>query len=126
MDPVSPVAALAVFAVGILCGSIGAMLGIGGAVFLVPFLVLVMGLSFLYGFAVGTSLTVAIAVAAAITLLPALLGFAGPNINRFHIGRRAPRSDRNLFARWARVVQRRPAPIALAGFAVLLITALPS
>jgi RND superfamily putative drug exporter len=86
---------------------------------------LVMGLSFLYGFAVGTSLTVAIAVAAAITLLPALLGFAGPNINRFHIGRRAPRTDRSLFARWARVVQRRPAPIALAGFAVLLITALP-
>jgi putative drug exporter of the RND superfamily len=86
---------------------------------------LVMGLSFLYGLAVGTSLAVAIAVAAATTLLPALLGFAGRNINRFHVGRRAPRRDRALFARWSRVVQRRPLPIALAGFAVLLVMALP-
>jgi RND superfamily putative drug exporter len=86
---------------------------------------LVMGLSFLYGLAVGTSLAVAIAVAAATTLLPALLGFAGHNINKLHVGRRTRRSDRGVFVRWARVVQRRPVPIALAGFAVLVVMALP-
>ena len=63
MDAVSPVAALAVFAVGILCGSIGAMLGIGGAVFLVPFLVLVMGLSFHQAAAISLAAVIATSTA---------------------------------------------------------------
>ena len=46
-----------------------------------------MGLNFLQGLAVGTSLAVVVAVLAAITLLPALLGFVGFTIDRFHVGR---------------------------------------
>ena len=43
---VSPVAALVTLLMGMLSGSLGAMVGIGGGVFLVPFLVLVVGLPF--------------------------------------------------------------------------------
>ena len=51
---------------------------------------LLIGLSFLQGLAVGTSLAVVVAVLAAITLLPALLGFVGFTIDRLHVGRRTP------------------------------------
>ncbi len=49
-----------------------------------------MGLPFLYGLAIGTASAVLIAVLAALTLLPALLGFVGRNIDRFSIRRRRP------------------------------------
>ena len=49
---------------------------------------LLMGLSFLYGLAIGTSIAVFIAVAAALTLLPALLGFIGFNIDKLSIHRK--------------------------------------
>jgi RND superfamily putative drug exporter len=86
---------------------------------------LVMGLSFLYGLAVGTSLAVAIAVAAATTLLPALLGFVGYNINRFRVGRKTHDVQHGAFARWARTVQQRPAIIAAGGLLVLVLAATP-
>ncbi len=54
---------------------------------------LLIGLNFLHGLAVGTSLAAAIAVLAAITLLPALLGFVGFTIDRFHVGRRTPSGE---------------------------------
>jgi RND superfamily putative drug exporter len=85
-----------------------------------------MGLNFLHGLAVGTSLAVALAVLAAITLLPALLGFVGFTIDRFHVGRHTERDGEGMWHRWARVVQRRPAPIAVAGLAVLVVAALPT
>ncbi len=85
-----------------------------------------MGLNFLHGLAVGTSIAVAVAVAAAITLLPALLGFVGFNIDRFHVGRRTATDGEGMWHRWARTVQRRPAPVALAGLAVLVFVALPT
>ena len=43
---VSPATALLTLLMGTLSGSLGAMLGIGGGVFLVPFLILVVGLPF--------------------------------------------------------------------------------
>ena len=55
---------------------------------------LLMGLNFLHGLAVGTSLAVVIAVAAAITLLPAMLGFVGFTIDRLKVGRRKPSTRR--------------------------------
>ncbi len=86
---------------------------------------LVMGLSFLYGLAIGTSLAVAIAVAAAVTLLPALLGFIGTNINRFSVGRHRREPSGGLFARWAGFVQRRPFVVAAAGLTLLVVAGLP-
>jgi putative drug exporter of the RND superfamily len=86
---------------------------------------LLMGLNFLHGLAVGTSFAVVIAVLAAITLLPALLGFVGFTIDKFKVGRRKPSTREGVWHRWARVVQRRPGWIAFVGFAVLLLIALP-
>jgi RND superfamily putative drug exporter len=97
----------------------------GGTVMLSVLGMFLMGLSFLHGLAVGTSLAVVLAVLAAITLLPALLGFVGFNIDKFHVGRRTPTSKETIAHRWARVVQRRPAVIAVASLAVLLIVASP-
>jgi RND superfamily putative drug exporter len=84
-----------------------------------------MGLPFLHGLSVGIAIAVAVAVLAALTLLPALLGFVGFNIDRLRVGR-PPRNRETLWHRWARTVQRRPAPIAIAGFLVLVVIALPA
>jgi RND superfamily putative drug exporter len=88
--------------------------------------IFLMGLPFLHGLAVGISLAVVIAVLAAITLLPALLGFVGFTIDRFKVGRRTPSGRESLWHRWARTVQRRPVPIALAGLIVLVLIAVPA
>ena len=79
---------------------------------------LIMGLSFLHGLAVGTSCAVLVAVLAAVTLVPAMLGVVGRRIDSLHIGRRrSPSAAGGLWARWARFVQRRPAAVAGAGLA---------
>src|SRR5215211_2517986 len=44
-----------------------------------------LGVSFLYGVAVSVSLAVLIVMAAAVTLLPAVLAFAGDRVNRLHV-----------------------------------------
>ena len=68
------------------------------------------GLPFLYGLAVGAALAVAIAVLAAVTLLPALLGFVGRNIDAWlRLHRRPPAAKRPAAGTGgAGVVQRRP------------------
>ncbi|GGU98386.1 membrane protein [Actinomadura cremea] len=85
----------------------------------VPFLT-VMGLS-----AAGA---VVVAVLAALTLLPALLGFAGRAVTRFRVpGLRGGSRDgaAGVGARWARFVVRRPVPVLLAGLALIGIMAVP-
>src|SRR5581483_8444613 len=88
---------------------------------------LLMGLEFLYGLAVGTSIAVLIAVSAALTLLPALLGFLGFNIAKFSGHRQRPegRTRMSVFTRWADFVQRNPWPVAVIGFLVLASASLP-
>jgi RND superfamily putative drug exporter len=85
-----------------------------------------MGLSFLYGLAVGTSLAVLIAMLAAITLLPALLGFVGFTIDRFRVGRTKVNPREGMWHRWARFVQRKPVPILVGGLALVIVVALPT
>ena len=46
-----------------------------------------MGVAFVQGLAVGTSVTVGVVMLASITLLPAVLGFAGRKIDRFSVRR---------------------------------------
>jgi RND superfamily putative drug exporter len=86
-----------------------------------------MGVDFVNGMALGTSVTVAIVMLASITLLPALLGFAGRTIDRLSVGRRKdPKpTEQTMWYRWSRVVQRRPWPAAIAGLAFLLLLAIP-
>ena len=88
---------------------------------------LLMRLSFLEGLALGTSTAVLVAVLAAVTLLPALLGLVGRRIDRLSIHRRRPhRAPREMLAhRWARRVQRRPVAFAVAGAGALVLLAAP-
>jgi RND superfamily putative drug exporter len=87
-----------------------------------------MGLPYLYGAALATIIAVLIVMAAAVTLLPALLGFAGRRIERLRI-RGLPsrtRTAQTPAARWSRAIQRRPWPAAVAGALVLLTLAAPA
>jgi RND superfamily putative drug exporter len=81
----------------------------------------------------GVSLAIAIGVLttmlAAVTLLPALLGFVGRNIDKFSIGRRRHAAGgtrtQSAWYRWSRVIQRRPWPPLIIGLAVLLLLTIP-
>jgi len=87
-----------------------------------------MGLPYLYGAALATILAVLIVMAASITLVPALMAFAGPRIDRLRIPgsrRRAGDPETGPAARWGRAVQRRPWVAAIAGVAMLLVLAAP-
>ena len=99
----------------------------GGTVVVSLLGLLVIGMDFLRGFAVASSLTVAIAVAGAITLVPALLAIVGRRIDRLSIHRRGrvkPNRD-NLGRRWAGVIQHHPVTAVVTGGAILLLAGLP-
>ena len=86
-----------------------------------------MGVDFVNGMAVGTSVTVGIIMLASITLLPAILGFAGRTIDRFSIRRTTtpkPR-EQSMWFKWSRVVQRRPWPAFFGGLLILVVLAIP-
>jgi uncharacterized membrane protein YdfJ with MMPL/SSD domain len=87
-----------------------------------------MGLPYLYGAALATIIAVLVVMAAAVTLLPALLGFAGRRIERLPIpglrGRDA--TAQTAAARWSRAIQRRPWTAAVVGALVLLALAAPA
>ncbi len=87
----------------------------------------IMGVDFVNGMAVGTSVTVTIVMLASITLLPAILGFAGRTIDRFSIRRHhAPKPrEKSLWFKWSRVVQRRPWAAFVGGLLILVVFAIP-
>jgi RND superfamily putative drug exporter len=89
-----------------------------------------MGLSFIDGLAVGSALAVLITMIASITLLPAMIGFCGQNIDKFHLPAlhrtASSASTRGGFwFRWSRRIQRRPWPFALGALVLLLLLAFP-
>jgi len=90
----------------------------------------VIGLGFIQGLAVGCSLAVLLVMAATVTLLPAMLGFAGRAVDRLAL-KSAKRSsstavEHSLWARWSRTLQRHPWPVAVSGLVVLLVLAVPA
>jgi RND superfamily putative drug exporter len=88
----------------------------------------VVGLAFMNGLAVGTIAAVLMVLAAALTLLPAMLGFVGYNIDRLHLPGllvRSPTAGGGFWYRWSRTVQRRPWVCGTAALAILLVLALP-
>jgi RND superfamily putative drug exporter len=107
-----------------------AVLFAGGTVGIALLGILVLGMSFLNGLAVACALTVAFTVAAAVTLLPALLGVFGMRVlsrrqrHRLAGHTTAPGSG-GLWARWSGTVERRPAVLATAAAAVMVILAIP-
>jgi putative drug exporter of the RND superfamily len=91
---------------------------------------LLVGIPSLRGVAVSAGLAVLLVMAASVTLLPALLAFLGPRVNRLRFrgfvrGRRRV-GDGGPAARWSRRVQRRPWTAAVAGTAILLVLAAPA
>jgi putative drug exporter of the RND superfamily len=99
----------------------------GGTVVVSLLGLLLIGMNFLKGFAVASSLTVAIAVLGAITLVPALLAIIGTRINRWSIHRRGHSTARpdNLGRRWGRGIQHHPLTAVVAGGTLLLLLAFP-
>jgi len=74
------------------------------------------------------AIAVVVAVAAAATLLPAMLGALGPRINslRVHLGKTHPDDKKpHGWLRWADAVADRPWRSALAALVVLVVLALP-
>jgi len=90
---------------------------------------LLINLDAIRGLAVGISLTVLTTMLAALSLLPALLGFVGRNIDKLRLpfGHTAEGEVRqSIWHRWSRVIQRHPWPAAIAGLVVLLVLAYPA
>ncbi len=89
------------------------------------------GLSYMYGVAVSASLAVFVVALASISLLPALLSYLGPRVDRLRIpllGRalKTEATEESLAWRWSHAVQRRPWTAAIAATAVLLALAAPA
>jgi RND superfamily putative drug exporter len=86
------------------------------------------GLDMINGLAVGISLGVLMTMLAALTLLPAVLGFVGRNIDKLGLPHRKTGNgghDTTIWYRWSRVIQRRPWPALVVGALVLLTLASP-
>ncbi|MFJ9697444.1 MMPL family transporter [Kitasatospora sp. NPDC101183] len=89
----------------------------------------VAGVPFLTVMGLAASGAVVIAVLIAITLLPALLGFAGRSLDRLPVWKPALAATdgrTTMGERWARFVVRRPLPVLLVGLAGLGALAVPA
>src|SRR5215218_5649610 len=86
---------------------------------------LLLGISFLYGPAIGAALAVLFTMTAALTLMPALLSKIGGRVKPAANGGDADR-ETGFAARWSGFVARRPLPVAVLALAVLVALALPA
>ena len=100
-----------------------------GTTVVVSFLgILLMGFSFVEGIALGGAATVLVTMLASVTLLPAVIGFVGRNIDRWKLPRfhRAEASgDARVAYRWSRFIQDRPVVPAVVALAALVVLSLP-
>jgi putative drug exporter of the RND superfamily len=87
-----------------------------------------LGVSILNGAAVAAAIGVVLVLSASITLLPALLGFAGRRIGAAgrHGARTTADARPGFWLRWVRQVQRRPAVTTIVATALLLTLAAPA
>jgi len=98
-----------------------AVLFAGGTVVISLVGLTAMGLEYLYGTAAVMVVGVLMVLVAAMTLLPAILGFAGRSIDRLRLPFvRDDRGEQGLWARWSRVVQRRPLATGAVALVILL------
>ena len=92
---------------------------------------LVLRIGYISGLGIAAAITVLFTVAAATTLLPALLGFLGIRVLSRRERRRlaaagpAPDGTSGAWTRLAAFVQRHPAPLAAAAATVMLVLAIP-
>ncbi|MEY2431636.1 MAG: putative drug exporter of the superfamily [Acidimicrobiaceae bacterium] len=85
------------------------------------------GIDFVSGLATGAIIAVALTIATSLTLLPAILGFVGRNIDKLHVPgvSRGEHERDGFWYRWSRLIQRRPVPFAIGALLVLLVLASP-
>jgi RND superfamily putative drug exporter len=88
-----------------------------------------LGVSVLNGAAVAAAIGVVLVLAASLTLLPALLSYAGRRIGE--AGQRKAGSDGDgappgFWMRWVRQIQRRPVVTAIAATSLMLVLAAPA
>jgi len=88
---------------------------------------LLIGIGFVGGLGVGAASVVAVTMIASITLLPALLGFVGRNIDTLKLPGTGKTRDPRTTAgyRWSHFLQRHPWPFAALGLLLLLGLAMP-
>lgn len=89
---------------------------------------LLMNISFIQGLGVGAAVVVAITMLAAVTLLPAVLGFAGKNIDKLRIpgtGREIQGHERGIWYRWSNFLVRRPWQTLIVGLLIVVPLAIP-
>ena len=92
-----------------------------------------LGVSFLYGLAVAAALGVAFTMIAALTLLPAMLGFLGHKVlsrkQKRELATTGPRivgaGTKGFWPRWADFIKARPIVPALVALAIIVLVALP-
>jgi putative drug exporter of the RND superfamily len=89
-----------------------------------------LNITFLYGVAVASALSVLLTMIAALSLLPALLTWVGHRINKWKIpglsaGRNTMREDTKWYA-WSRWIQKRPWTAAIVSGLVLLVLCIPT
>ncbi|MBA3300016.1 MAG: MMPL family transporter [Thermoleophilaceae bacterium] len=89
------------------------------------------GLPYMYGVAISASLAVLVVMVASVTLLPALLAYLGPKVDRLRLpflGRtlKAEGDGESPAARWSHFVQRHPWTAVITATAVLLALAAPA
>jgi RND superfamily putative drug exporter len=82
-----------------------------------------MGINFIYGLSLGAVLAVLMTMLASVTLVPAIMGFAGTKLAAKESKRRHHRET--VAFRWSRQIQKRPLLMATASLAVLVVIALP-
>lgn len=120
-------------AAGVAVGTAGSAVVFAGLTVIIALCGLaVAGIPFLTEMGIAAALTVAIAVIIALTLLPALFGFAGTKVLVSRIGWLRRRDERlqaagehTMGRRWALLVTRRPWPLLVAGLVVAIVVALP-
>ncbi len=92
-----------------------------------------LGVSFLYGLALAAAIGVALTMVAALTLLPAMLGFIGPKVmsrkQKRNLAENGPRiigaDSKGFWPKWADRVAKYPWVSAGAALLVIVILALP-
>jgi RND superfamily putative drug exporter len=87
-----------------------------------------MNLEFMRSIAIAAVSAVFLTMLASLTLLPALLGFCGRNIDRFGLPHRTAAEhdgSRSFWFRWSRLIQRNPWPALVISTTILIVLALP-
>ena len=105
----------------------GAVLFAGGTVIIALLSLAIAGIPLVTTLGYTSAIVVFVAVVAAVTLMPALLGLLGPRVNALRLpGMKTHHDDRpHGWQRWARMVADHPWPALVAGVVILVVLALP-